>query len=249
MKQCTTCRQTYSDDMLFCLSDGTPLVALLDEAEQPTVVRSTPTIPTAKSTDGSGSMFKYIAAALGALLILVLIGGVAAVWFLWPRSGTTEANTSAKNDAAATSPTPFAATPDSRNADRSDLKKKEEELERESRRIADERKKLEEDKRQKAETVEPDLPQFKDPGPARISFRRGSVGETVSGTVGRSRSYVLRTLPGQYLSASIRSAGGCVVFSGGSANTGFTTGAGDTRLNVQNTCDKPSTFSMSVSVR
>ncbi|MEQ1604490.1 MAG: hypothetical protein ABL999_06440 [Pyrinomonadaceae bacterium] len=252
MKRCATCNQTYTDDLMFCLSDGTPLANLIEEVEQQTVIRPMPAVETLKSADSSGSIFKYIAAALGLLLILVLIGGAGMAWILWPRNGATPANSPAKNDlvnaAASPVPSPFR-TSDNLNTNQSNLKDKEEALERERRRLADERKKLEDDKRLQTEKTELEPPRFNDPGTARISFRRGSVGETVSGTVGRSRSYVLRTLAGQYLSASIRSAGGCVVFSGGSSSTGFTTGSGDTRLTVENNCDRPSTFSMSLTVR
>jgi len=239
---------------MFCLSDGTPLVGLNDEVEQQTVIRSTSADRVVKPDDSSGSIFKYISVALASLLVLVLIGGIGAVWILWPRPPV--ANIPPKNDllSNASSPVPTSTrdvytSNENLNSNRIDLNTKEKELELERRRLADERKKLEDDKRPETETVTPDRPRYVDPGTARINFRRGSVGETVSGTVGRSRSYVLRTLPGQYLSASIRSAGGCVIFSGGSSNTGFTTGGGDARLTVQNTCDQPSNFSLSVTVR
>lgn len=250
MKQCLNCNQTYTDDLLFCLSDGTPLTDLLDDNEQQTVIRNVPANAALKAPDNSGRLFKYISAALAVLLVMVLLIGAAAFLILWSGSSSSS-NVPPRNEAVVTNSTPIKTinTPDLVNTDQSALKDKEEELERERRRLADERKKLEADKRLQNETIEPDQPRFTDQGTARITFRRGSVGESVSGTVGRSRSYVLRTVAGQYLSASVRSAGGCVVFSGGSASTGFTTGNGDARLTVENTCNTPSNFSMSVTVR
>ena len=98
-----------------------------------------------------------------------------------------------------------------------------------------------------AETPEP--PRFNDPGTTRISFRRGSIGETVSGTIGRQRSFVLRTLAGQYLSASVRSTDGCVTFTDGGSTTGYPTGLGDSYLYLRNNCAGAVRFRLFVTVR
>ncbi len=232
MKRCATCNKTYTDDLMFCLSDGTPLIGLRDDFEQPTAIRPSP-------VGGSSSVFKYLAAALASLLVLVVIAAAALAWILWSRNGST-ANAPA-NTSVVTAPNTGSDNP---NANRTQLKEQEEELERERRRLADERKKLDDDKRLQTEPQ-----RFTDPRTARISFRRGAVGETVSGKVSRSRSYVLRTLAGQYLSASVRSDGACVVFDSGSTTTEFTTGRGDTYLTLQNNCDNPTSFTISLSVR
>ena len=254
MKRCGKCNQTYGDDMMFCLSDGTPLGMMIDDVEQQTVVRpsiATVVTPVAATAPASGSGAKYFAAGTAFLLLFGFLILVAAAIIFWPR-GTAPSNANVANLAVSASPTPMRTIDPPSNTDRADLKEREDELERERKKLADERKKLEDERRKNADDQTPDPPtppRFNDPGTERISFRRGSVGATVSGTVGRQRSYVLRTGFGQYLSADVSSAGGCVVFSGGSASTGFTTGRGDTRLTVINNCNQPANYRMSVTVR
>jgi|GEM_PF-2607936 len=84
---------------------------------------------------------------------------------------------------------------------------------------------------------------------ARISFRRGNVGETISGVIGHSKSYILRAKSGQSLSATVTSANGCVAFDTGSTANNFTTAAGDNRVTVINNCTSQSPFSVSVEIR
>lgn len=252
MKRCGSCNQTYGDDMMFCLSDGTPLGVMLDDVEQQTVVR--PSIATvvapAPITAASGSNAKYFVAGTAFLMIFGFIALAAAALIFWPR-GSVPTNSNVSSIATTPIPTPARTVEPPANIDRADLKNIEDELERERKKLADERKKLEDDKRKNTgEPPEPPLqPRFNDSGTARISFRRGSVGETVSGTVGRARSYVLRTGFGQYLSADVSSGGGCVVFSNGARNISFTTSRGDTYLNVRNNCDRPATYRINVTVR
>ena len=253
MKRCGSCNQTYGDDMMFCLSDGTPLGVMLNDIEQQTVVR--PSIATvaapAPITAASGSNAKYFAAGTAFLLLFGFIVLASAALIFWPRGSSVPTNANIANIATSPVPTPARTVEPPANSDRTTLKDLEDELERERKKLADERKKLEDEKRKNTddEPEPPPPPRFNDPGTARISFRRGSIGETVSGTVVRSRSYVLRTMSGQYLTANLRSGGNCAVFSGGSSSTGFTTGNGDARLTVTNNCDRPASFSMSVTVR
>jgi len=85
--------------------------------------------------------------------------------------------------------------------------------------------------------------------PTRISFSRGGVGETISGSVARSRNYVLRAKSGQYLSATLSAANGCVVFNTGSPTINFTTATGDNWLAVVNHCGGQSSFDLTVDIR
>jgi hypothetical protein len=84
--------------------------------------------------------------------------------------------------------------------------------------------------------------------PTRISFLRGTTGQTVSGNVARGRDYVLRAKEGQHLTASVSSANGCVVFSPGTTSVSLTTVKGDNRLGLINNCGAESAFSLTVSI-
>lgn len=249
MKRCPHCSHIYDDDMSFCLSDGTPLVALLDEPDEPTVVRAEKK-PAAAASSNTGLLLKIL--AVGAILFfgLVVLAGVTA-WIFWPRDITAVPgngnNANLTTPAPARTPTPTPTRTVAANNNQSNLKAQQEELDRERKRLEDERRRLEEDKRQPPAT--PDPPRFNDPGTTRVSFRRGSVGETVSGTVGRQRGFVLRTLSGQNLSASVRSPGGCVTFADGGSGTSFSTRSGDTYLYLRNNCGEPSRFALSITVR
>jgi len=254
MKRCPQCNHVYTDDLSFCLSDGTPLIALLEDQDQATVVRSA-NRGAGAGQSGGGLWLKVLAVLAVLFFGFVVLAGIAA-WVFWPRP--TDSNTNISNNSniarptlsptATPAPTPtrtIAANTDT-NAD--DLKRQQEELDRERKRLEDERRRLEEEKQKPPATPRPP-PRFNDPGTTRITFRRGSVGATTAGTVGRQRSFVLRTLNGQYLSASVSSPGGCVTFSSGGSSTGFATRQGDSFLYLRNNCDDPSRFSLSVTVR
>ncbi|MGD9560749.1 MAG: hypothetical protein AB7F88_01035 [Pyrinomonadaceae bacterium] len=239
--------------MSFCLSDGTPLVALLDEPDEATVVRSGRSHKAAETAAGTGIGLKVLAAAIVLLLGFMVLGGVT-LWIFWPRDGVVVTGNGTPNNNSKT-PTPTATrtaepspTQTVEKDDQANIRSQQEELERERKRLEDERRRLEEEKRNPPDTPAPP-PTFNDPGTTRIKFRRGRVGETVSGTVGRQRSFALRTLAGQYLSSTVRSPGGCVTFTDGGSSTGYPTRTGDSFLTIRNNCDTPSRFSLSVSVR
>lgn len=248
MKRCPQCNHVYTDDMSFCLSDGRPLVALLDEQDEATVVRPGRKEAAAAPATRSGLWLKFLIAGVVLFLGFVVLAGIAA-WVLWPRDVVVVQGNG--NNSNILTPTP-ARTPtrtvDPNSNDQSNLRSQQEELDRERKRLEDERRRLDEERRKPTNTPAPP-PRFDDPGTSRISFRRGSVGETVSGTVGRQRSYVLRTMAGQYLSASVRSPGGCVTFADGGSSTGYPTRSGDSYLYVRNNCGEPARFSLSVTVR
>ena len=132
---------------------------------------------------------------------------------------------------------------------KAELKEKQDSLEKEKQRMEEERKKLEEKKNNPPSTPEKPTVNSYPPQPtARINFSRGSVSQTVAGSVGSERSFVLAARSGQYLSASV-SGGGCVTFRGGSSSAGFTTSSGDNRLTLVNNCNTESSFSLTVAIR
>jgi hypothetical protein len=257
MKRCPRCSQVYADDMSFCLSDGTPLVDLqadpeatvvsprANETDQPTFVRSHADLETVVRPAPKTAIWpKVLLAGIVLLFGALGVGGIA-LWLFWPR----EVVVVVQNNANTPVQTPITASPSptrtiSNNASDPNLKREQDELDRERKRLEDERRRLDEEKR-RVDTP----PRFNDPGTTRVAFRRGSTGETVSGTVGRQRSFVLRTMAGQYLSASVRSSDGCVTFTDGSSSAGYSTRSADSYLNIRNNCDEPSKFVLSVTVR
>ncbi|HMQ03607.1 MAG TPA: hypothetical protein PKD26_06810 [Pyrinomonadaceae bacterium] len=254
MKRCPQCSQIYADDMRFCLSDGTPLISLLEEPDQATVIRSERS-PVIRSK--AGALWIKVLAGAAVLLFgcVLLIAG--AIWFFWPRDrGVVSFNDNVSNLAGLTPtptqtrpPTPLpTATIAAVNDDRANLRSQQEELDRERKRLEEERRRLEEEKRKATATPKPP-PRFTDPGTTRITFRRGSISHTTSSTISRQRSFVLRTLAGQFLSASVRSPDGCVTFSDGGSSAGYSTRLGDSFLYLRNNCSEPSPFTLSVTVR
>ena len=272
MKQCPQCRQAYSDETIFCLSDGTPLILFDDAPEEVTVFKPIqptqeeitvfkpnreeititrpsqniqPTVPPVQS--GSSPTFLYLVAGL----LLLLIGGgviLAAIFVFSQMSGGNTNTEIAK----------VTNTDNGQNKlgdQQANLRQQQDQLEKEKERLANERKKLDEEKNKSVPTppllsTPPPPPTApKPPQPtARIKFGRGNIAQSVSGKIYTQRSFVLEARSGQYLSASV-SGGGCVTFSGGGTSTGFTTITGDNRLTLVNNCDKEAGFSMTVAIR
>ena len=131
------------------------------------------------------------------------------------------------------------------NQQKANLQDQQAELEKERQRLANERKTLQD--QTKNSNKPPSSPH--DEPTTRINFHRGSLQETVSGSVYVGRSYLLRTRPGQYLSAIVTSANDCVVFGNGATSAGYTTKAGDSSLTILNKCGNPIDFSLTVSIR
>lgn len=249
MKRCSQCQQTYSDETFYCLSDGTPLTHVFDEPEQQTVVRSVHFSQQSPQQvrQGVSPVFAYLTAGLFALFVLVMGGGI----FLWLKSNPTAPSNAKAEVVNSPSFNSNETNLASKNNDlldqqKEDLQDKQAELEKEKQKLADERKKLEEQKNKPAERKI--FSPVNEPT-ARINFRRGNVQETVSGSVSAERSFVLRASSGQYLSASVSSGNGCVVFGNGSRNIGYTTAKGDNSLTIVNNCDGQTNFSLTVSIR
>ena len=262
MKRCPHCSQTYSDDLRFCLADGTPLAQIVPITEEETLVRPTaPAHPTIVQPRRRGVSPVFMYLSVGLLLLLFLFAGAFGLWMLWPRDNSVAANTEvskkAANSSASQTPTPEktpspspspTATPPPANNE-ANRKAEQDAIERERQRLAEERRKLEEAKKNDAPDQTPAPPAVTDPGATRITFRRGSVGEAVPGIIAKRRTFVIRALAGQQLTARVRSAGGCVLFDHGSAATAFQTAAGDNHLTLINNCGEPARFRLVTTVR
>lgn len=276
MKQCPQCQQTYSDDTIFCLSDGTPLVFFDDAPEEVTVfkphqedltvIRSAQNIqppvqpPVIQNVQqGVSPIFAYLSIGLFLLLLAggVILLGIFAISSMWDskkvatdlKNSNTQLVENRQNDV---------------NAQQANLRELQDQLAKEKQKIENERKRLEEEKNKTFQTPTPlptamptTMPTIMPTPPpitypaqptARIKFGRGRVAESVSGKVYTQRSFVLEARSGQFLSASV-SGGNCVTFSNGSTSIGYATGNGDNRLTIINKCDSEAAFKLTVSIR
>lgn len=258
MKQCPQCRQSFSDDTLFCLSDGTPLNFVDEMPEQVTVVRPAvvhipPPSVQVPVRQGVSPIFVYL--TIGLLLIL-LGGGVIglAAFVISKMSGTTTEIAQDTNKPSANFTLPKRDDGQNKiNEEKANLQRQKDQVEKEKQRLADERKKLEEEKTKPVETptpspTPPPTVNYPPQPTARITFGRGRASGTVSGKVYTQRSFVLEARSGQYLSASV-SGGSCVAFSNGSSSIGYTTGSGDNKITIVNNCNTESSFSLTVSIK
>jgi len=219
----------YSDDSLnYCLTDRASLVAMVTSEDVPTVIRDYSAAPETKVIRverGVSPIFKYLAVGFGILLLLLAGAGLAA-WSLW--SSHPEQTEQTMNAA-----TPISGTAPSRNSvkdpDRVETP-------------------TPPNTPASSPTVSKDTAK-NDPGMARITFKKGSVSQSVSGTVVHKRSFVLRTMAGQSLRASVSSSSSCVEFSDGGDTVEFATPSGDVSLDLKNICGEPAPFTLRVTVR
>jgi cytochrome b len=214
--------------------DGTPLKTEFDE-ERSTLIRE-PRAPVQANIQSR--KFPLVGCLVIALLALIAVGVVTGVVFLIRDSSKVPVNQ-----------TNISSNVDSNTVNKpaSNLQDQQAEIERQKQELANERKKLDDQK--KIPLTNANVPAAVDPPTSRITFHRGSVEETVTGSVVKKRTYVLRTLSGQALSAGIRTSGNCVVFSNGSSSESYTTSQGDSSLVVVNNCSSPAKFNLTVSVR
>jgi hypothetical protein len=248
MKRCPECYLTFSDNNSFCLLDGTPLLELVDDPELATVVRPPASEPTSTFRLPKGLVIGL--SAIGTLLLLFV--GLLAYFFV-SGPGNAERSTEVNADPPGNQST---GTPEpARNVDRArsdrtleDVQVEREIVERERQKLAEARKRLDEEKRV-ANLPAPSTASTADQQTVRIKFRPGRVEDTVSGTVGLRRRFVLYTLRGQDLAARVRSDNDCVVFDTGSAEFNSPTKAGDMYLNLKNNCGGTVKFSLNVHVR
>lgn len=190
-------------------------------------------------------MFAYLSIALLALVV----GGAVVLWV----KSDSNVSPTAKNEIASTNSNTTEPSPnksqDLLTQQKANLQNEQDALEKEKQRLADERKKLEIQKNKSDQPQTYNQTSSQSYPTARIKFRRGSVEETVSGNIGSERSFVLYTLSGQYLSASVNSGNGCVVFANGSTSTTYTTSKGDSYLRLKNNCGGGASFSLTVYIR
>ena len=229
MKSCPHCQRTFPDEYSFCLSDGTPLHAIPDMEEEPTVLRAAASNVERRS---GRSILVYI---LAALLSLSLGITVAVLYFLWPRQPLLD--TARNTNSSAASPTPTSIPSPSASA------------ERVTRGPASSNSNTGPRDQVVEDNSLPHEPATPDPGPTRIVFRPGRVEETTSGQVNDRRSSLLYPRSGQQLIAQIRSAGDCVNFDTGDSSLRYTTNSGNNELIVLNSCDRPASFRLSVTIR
>lgn len=256
MKQCPVCNRTYFDDnQSYCLSDGTLLKELGSSPEQATFTRPTEDVTVVRGHPGdavaaataparsSGALKIAIAGLVGVVLLLIVVVLVLA-GIVWIRGRQTTANSNPNGNANQAALLPGASP--SPDTDRSTAVPSPTAT---AMAMSTPPPPPTPSRDQKLNDIPGQGRTFTDPGTSRLQFRRGSVGETFRGTVARQRSFVLRTLYGQYLTAVVRSAGNCVIFREASTEIAFTTGQGDTSLTVVNRCQQPQDFVMSVAVR
>lgn len=249
MKTCPTCLRSYSDDTLaFCLEDGSALSTTHDSEATHVIppgyvvpgatIASVPPPPQPRRTFSSTAISANarktnpLLYVIIALLALIAGGGLVALLMLGSssKSNNQPANAAGNNQ------------PDSLRQ-KQDLENQQAELERQRQQLEDERKKLESQKTKPVETTTSSVD-----SPARISFRRGNVQETISGVVARNKSYVLKAKAGQYLSATVTSSG-CVVFNSGATSLNVVTASGDNWITVVNNCGVQAAFNLTVDVR
>ena len=269
MKQCPQCRQNFSDDTHFCLSDGTPLIFVNSAPEEVTVVRPNLNIhipeeetivkpnlninnPAPPVKQGVSPIFAYLTVGL----LLLLIGGGVILLAIFAYGRISNTNTETAKISNSTPVNTFSINKENGKSlideQKANLQRQQDQIEKERQKLEDERKKLNEEKTKPLETPPPvpsPPPVNYPPQPtARIKFGRGRVAESVSGKIYTQRSFVLEARSGQYLSASVNG-GGCVVFSNGSSSVGFTTSSGDNRLTLVNNCNSEASFSLTVAIR
>jgi hypothetical protein len=241
MKQCPKCQQFFSDENLFCLSDGTQLV--FEVPEEVTVVKPfsfirQPLQPTTRQ--GVSPMFAYLVVGL---LALALGGAVV----LWLKSDFASSNIKSETQNIISNSAEPKTDKDRQqlNEQKRALQEELDLLEKEKQKLANEQKKLES---RKIKPVDSTYTSVSQPT-ARINFRKGNLQSTTNGSVFGERSFVLRANSGQYLSANVSSGNGCVAFGNGTTSTSYTTIKGDNRITIVNTCGGQSSFSLTVYIR
>jgi len=226
MKNCPKCGQSFLDEYLYCLSDGTPLVAQASPPEELTVIRK----PKREGMKTS-TVLLFI---LAGVLTLALGATIGVLYVFWPRQTAVEQvqrNGASERPAANQRQSQPTVTPEPTvQPERTPTPKKE-------------------DSPPPQRPSPPAPTDAGDPGPTRISFRAGRVSETLTGTVSNFRTYLLYAKDGQTLTASVRSDDDCATFDGGSTRISYPTGSGDNPIPLVNNCDGQARFTLTVSIR
>ncbi len=260
MKSCPACNTQYSDDTLvFCLQDGTPLVAtdmdtptvVLGEAEtvarqgrihvplndpdsgawpQSQVTHVATAIPEQKR---SNTPIVIAIVAVG-LLILLGIVGLAGVVFFKNAANSTVANTNTN--------------PNIPNSNLNNGAFPTPQMSPLATPTIAASTPYPTPMSSPAATPPPTLSSY--PSTTRLKFARGAYTTSYGGDVnpGDARSMVLACRSGQSLSASVSSSGGCVTFRGGGTSFRTTTSGGDNYITVTNNCSKVVRFSVAITI-
>jgi hypothetical protein len=199
----------------------------------------------ALATGGVSPAFKYAAIGLGALVLLLAIGGFAAWSLMKSRQDQTANNSNSTNQSPAIAGRQAQTEP--RNTSNENTTNGNTSPTGIPERSPTPKPTATPERQETDDSDSEDRPP--DPGTGRITFQKGSDSKVFRGMVSDKRSYVLRTMSGQRLSARVNSPDGCVSFEGGAGSVGFTTPSGDVSLTVFNKCDEPSSFTLSVTVR
>ena len=231
MKRCPQCGNTYSDENLFCLEDGTPLQQFSDTTHA-SLSDDTPTvfIPSFSSQSMSRPvpvqrqnnwLYPVAGVLAGLAVFLGLFAGLIMFYKLGANDKQPEKKAAVKEaDKPAATPLPTAAT-------------------------------IATAAMTPAPAIDPAAaPAYLSPQ-TRVRFGKGKVSANVSGLVppGADRSLVLACRAGQYLSASVSSPGGCVTFANGSGNVESYTVGGDNFLYIRNKCAADGSFNMTVFIK
>ncbi len=221
MKNCPKCGQTFLDEYVFCLSDGTPLDDPVTPPEDLTVIREPPQEGMKTST--------VVLFILAGILTLALGATIGILYVFWPRQTAVEQAQGNRSPANQRQSQPTVTPEPTVQSARTPTPKKQD----------------------SPPPERPSAPPTDsgDPGPTRISFRAGRASETVTGTVSNFRSYVLYAKEGQTLTATIRSNDDCATFDGGSTRIGYPTGNGNNVIPLVNNCDGQARFTLNVSIR
>lgn len=247
MLHCYNCGANMPDNMLYCTSCGRKL----DTAEQPTEVFSGPALQTTpyatnpatqpivhKKKDGALKVVVITFLSLGVITVIVIVAGVAFWAFNKRQSVASNANLA------------------NRSANLADVNVNINEVGNDANAIIDNAMK----QLQKAandalaganqsSNVRVTAGKKLDGSTTRINFRPRATSATAVGTVAEEATFVLRAHSGQTLSARITSPGGCIKFEDEGAFTTTETEDGDNYLTVVNSCDKPTSMVLSVSIK
>jgi hypothetical protein len=247
MLHCYNCGANMPDDMLYCTSCGRKL----EVSEQQTQVLSAPVAPTTPYatnpatqpivTKNKGGALKAIVITLVSLVLIGAVVAVAGVMF-WKynqrRSVTVNANVSNRSvDISNIADVNVNAVAPDANAIIDNAMKQ--------------LQKAANDALAAANQAGKDIPTGKklDGSTTRINFRPGATSATAAGAVAEEATFVLRAKEGQTLSAHITSPGGCIKFEDEDASTSLQMDAGDNYLTVVNSCGKPTSMVLSVSIK
>ncbi|HEV7698619.1 MAG TPA: hypothetical protein VGO43_00170 [Pyrinomonadaceae bacterium] len=243
MLHCYSCGNEVPDNMTYCTSCGKKLdgpefaTKVFGGAAQPTAVY-TPGVGTMPLAQKKGGGLKVVAIVLGSLFVLGAIGIVAgALMWSYGRRQIATVNTNIQRPANIPEINVNAITANT-NATIDDAIKQIQKAANDAIAAADQ-----------AANITIPTGKTLDGSTTRINFRPGATSATAVGTVKEAATFVLRAKAGQKLSGRITSPGGCIQFEDEGSTTTLETEDGDNDLTVVNSCTKPTSMVLSVSIK